>query len=169
MRGINKAILIGRLGADPEIRYTPDGAPVANVSLATKETWRDKQTGDLQERSEWHRVTFFNRLAEIAGEHLKKGSVVYVEGRLQTRKWQVQDGTDRSRTEVVANELQMLDSRAPAPGTNGGPAATPGRSRAAPTKGSRPRTTGGNGVRPPAHAEVPAAAPEVGRDDDIPF
>lgn len=110
-RGINKVILIGNLGQDPETRFMPSGGAVTNVSLATSESWKDKQTGQPQERTEWHRVVFFNRLAEIAGEYLKKGSKVYVEGSLRTRKWQGQDGQDRYTTEIVANEMQMLDSR----------------------------------------------------------
>ncbi len=110
-RGINKVILIGNLGADPEIRQTQGGSSVANLSLATSETWKDKQTGQQQEKTEWHRVVAFNRLAEIMGEYLRKGSKVYVEGRLQTRKWQDQSGQDRYTTEVVVNEMQMLDSR----------------------------------------------------------
>ncbi len=110
-RGINKVILIGNLGNDPDVRYTSGGSPIANVSLATSEAWRDKETGDMQERTEWHRVVFFSRLAEIVSEYLRKGSKVYVEGRLQTRKWQDRDGNDRYTTEIVANEMQMLDSR----------------------------------------------------------
>lgn len=110
-RGINKVILIGNLGQDPETRYMPSGGAVTNVTLATSETWKDKNTGQPQERTEWHRVVFFNRLGEIAGEYLKKGSKVYVEGSLRTRKWQGQDGQDRYTTEIVASEMQMLDSR----------------------------------------------------------
>lgn len=110
-RGINKVIIVGNLGQDPETRHMPSGGAVTNVSIATSETWKDKQTGEQKENTEWHRVVFFNRLAEIAGEYLKKGSKVYVEGRLQTRKWQGQDGQDRYTTEIVANEMQMLDSR----------------------------------------------------------
>ncbi|GAB3315052.1 hypothetical protein GCM10027428_16560 [Haliea atlantica] len=110
-RGINKVILIGNLGADPETRYMPSGGAVTNVNLATSDQWKDKQTGQPQERTEWHRVVFFNRLAEIAGEYLRKGSKVYVEGSLRTRKWQGQDGQDRYTTEIVASEMQMLDSR----------------------------------------------------------
>lgn len=110
-RGINKVIIVGNLGQDPETRHMPSGGAVTNVSIATSETWKDKQTGEQRENTEWHRVVFFNRLAEIAGEYLKKGSKVYVEGRLQTRKWQGQDGQDRYTTEIVANEMQMLDSR----------------------------------------------------------
>lgn len=110
-RGINKVILIGNLGADPEVRYTPNGNAVANVSLATSTAWRDKQTGELQDRTEWHRIVFFNRLAEIVGEYLHKGSKIYVEGSLRTRKWQDNSGVERYTTEIIANEMQMLDSR----------------------------------------------------------
>lgn len=110
-RGINKVILVGNLGQDPETKYMPSGGAVTNVSVATSETWKDKNTGQPQERTEWHRVVFFNRLAEIAGEYLKKGSKVYVEGSLRTRKWQGQDGQDRYTTEIVASEMQMLDGR----------------------------------------------------------
>ncbi len=110
-RGVNKVILIGNLGNDPEVRYTPNGNAVANVTLATSMTWIDKQTGELQERTEWHRIVFFNRLAEIVGEYLHKGSKIYVEGSLRTRKWQDKSGIDRYTTEVIANEMHMLDSR----------------------------------------------------------
>lgn len=110
-RGINKVILVGNLGQDPEVRYLPSGGAVTNISIATTDTWKDKQTGQAQERTEWHRIVFFNRLAEIAGEYLRKGSQVYLEGRLQTRKWQDQSGNDRYTTEIVANEMQMLGGR----------------------------------------------------------
>ena len=110
-RGVNKVILIGNLGIDPEVRYMPSGGAVANLRIATSENWKDKQTGEMQERTEWHRVVMFGRLAEIAGEYLKKGAKIYVEGRLQTRKWQGQDGQDRYTTEIVANDMQMLDTR----------------------------------------------------------
>ena len=110
-RGINKVILVGNLGADPETRYTPSNTAVTNLRLATSESWRDRNSGETQERTEWHRVVMFNRLAEIAAEYLRKGSKVYVEGKLQTRKWQDQNGQDRWSTEIVANEMQMLDSR----------------------------------------------------------
>jgi len=111
-RGVNKVILIGNLGRDPEVRYMPSGSAVTNVTIATTDSWKDKQTGDKQERTEWHNVVFFNRLAEIAGEYLKKGSKVYVEGSLRTRKWQDKNtGADRYTTEIVANEMQMLDSK----------------------------------------------------------
>jgi len=109
-RGVNKVILVGNLGNDPEVRYMPNGNAVANVSLATSETWKDKNTGDQQEKTEWHRVVFFNRLAEIVEQYVKKGTKLYIEGRLQTRSWE-QDGVKRYTTEIVANEMQMLDSR----------------------------------------------------------
>jgi single-strand DNA-binding protein len=110
-RGINKVILIGNLGADPEVRYTTSGGAVANLRLATSESWKDKQTGENREQTEWHRLVMFGRLGEIAGEYLKKGSKIYVEGRIQTRKWQDRDGNDRYTTEIVANDMQMLDGR----------------------------------------------------------
>ncbi len=110
-RGINKVIIVGNCGQDPETRYLPSGGAVTNISIATSEAWKDKTSGEQQERTEWHRVVFFNRLGEIAGEYLKKGSKVYVEGSLRTRKWQGQDGSDRYTTEIVASEMQMLDTR----------------------------------------------------------
>lgn len=113
-RGVNKCILIGNLGQDPETRFMPSGGAVTNVTLATSESWKDKQTGQMQERTEWHRLVFFNKLGEIAGEYLKKGSKVYIEGSIRTRKWQGQDGQDRFTTEIVANEMQMLDGRSEA-------------------------------------------------------
>jgi single-strand DNA-binding protein len=110
-RGVNKVILVGNLGADPETRYTAGGSAVTNVRLATTDAWKDKQSGEQQERTEWHRVVFWGRLAEIAAEYLRKGSQIYVEGRIQTRKWQGQDGQDRWTTEIVGNDMQMLGSR----------------------------------------------------------
>ena len=110
-RGVNKVIIVGNCGQDPETRFMPSGGAVTNLSLATSESWKDKNTGEQQERTEWHRVVFFNRLAEIAGEYVKKGSKLYIEGSLRTRKWQGQDGQDRYTTEIVASEMQMLDSR----------------------------------------------------------
>jgi len=129
-RGVNKVILIGNLGADPDVRYMPSGGAVTNLRIATTDSWRDKQSGDLQERTEWHRVVLFGRLAEIGGEYLRKGSKVYIEGRLQTRKWQDQSGQDRYTTEIVANELQMLDSR----GGSEGASPPPPREESAPAK-----------------------------------
>ena len=110
-RGVNKVILVGNCGQDPETRFMPSGGAVTNLSIATSESWKDKTSGEPQERTEWHRVVFFNRLAEIAGEYIKKGSKLYVEGSLRTRKWQGQDGQDRYTTEIVGSEMQMLDSR----------------------------------------------------------
>ena len=111
MKGINKVIIVGNLGQDPETRQMPSGGAVTNISVATSETWKDKQTGEKKERTEWHRVVFFNRLAEVVAEYLRKGSKVYIEGQLRTRKWQADDGTDRYSTEIIAREMQMLDSR----------------------------------------------------------
>ena len=111
MKGINKVILVGNLGKDPEVRYSPSGGAVASISVATSESWKDKNTGNQETRTEWHRVVAFKRLAEIMGEYLKKGSKVYIEGKLQTRKWQDQNGQDRYTTEIVASEMQMLDSK----------------------------------------------------------
>ena len=110
-RGINKVILVGTLGADPKTSAMPSGSSVTNVSIATNESWKDKETGEQQDRTEWHRIAFFNRLAEIAAEYLKKGSQIYIEGKLRTRKWQDKDGNDRWTTEIIANELQMLGGR----------------------------------------------------------
>ena len=110
-RGINKAIIVGTMGQDPDVKYTASGSPVVNVSVATNETWKDKQTGEAQERTEWHRIVIFGKLAEIAAQYLKKGSQVYFEGKIQTRKWQDKSGQDRYTTEIVANEMQMLGGR----------------------------------------------------------
>ena len=110
-RGNNKVILVGNVGQDPEVRYMPSGGAVANLSIATSESWKDKQTGEQTDRTEWHRVVFFNRLGEIAGEYLKRGSKVYVEGSLRTRKWQDKDGQERYTTEIVGSEMQMLDKK----------------------------------------------------------
>jgi single-strand DNA-binding protein len=118
-RGVNKVILVGYLGKDPEVRYMPSGTAVTNVTIATSEQWKDKQTGEQKERTEWHNIVFFNRLAEIAGEYLKKGSQVYVEGRLQTEKWQDKQGNDRYTTKIYANEMQMLGGRGGAGGSAG--------------------------------------------------
>lgn len=150
-RGINKVILIGNLGADPETRYSANGAAITNIRIATTEAWRDKQSGEMQERTEWHRVVFFSRLAEIAGEYLRKGSQVYIEGRLQTRKWQDQSGQDRYTTEVVANEMQMLGGR----GGEGG--------------GSGADESGFRDSAKPAKPAKQQQAEEDFQDDDIPF
>jgi|SRR5690554_411191 len=134
-RGINKVILIGNLGADPEIRYTQSSTAIANLSIATSESWKDKQTGEQREQTEWHRVVCYRRLAEIAGEYLKKGSKVYIEGKLQTRKWQGQDGQDRYTTEIVCNEMQMLDSRGGSGSYGGGQQQSAPQGQAAPQGG----------------------------------
>ncbi len=153
-RGVNKVILIGNLGADPEVRYMPSGGAITNIRMATSESWKDRSSGETQERTEWHRIVFFNKLAEIAAEYLRKGSQVYIEGSIRTRKWQGQDGQDRYTTEIVVSEMQMLGGR-----QQGGSA---------------------NFEAPPAqkqHNPSPSPAPEspqpggsgVDFDDDIPF
>ncbi len=157
-RGINKVILIGNLGSDPEVRYMPNGAPVATLAVATSESWKDKQTGERQERTEWHRVACFNRLGEIAGEYLRKGSKVYIEGSLRTRKWQDQQGQDRYTTEIIANELQMLDGRS---GAGQSPAYQPSAS-ASPAYAES--STNG---QPASQAPAPQAIDDL--DDDVPF
>ena len=144
-RGINKVILVGNLGADPETRYMPSGSAVTNLSVATSESWKDKQTGEQKDRTEWHKVAMFNRLAEIAAEYLRKGSQVYIEGKLRTRKWQDRDGNDRWTTEVIADEMQMLGGRG-----------------------------GGGGAAPMSSSPGPSSSPppQPGPDDfddDIPF
>ena len=122
-RGVNVAIVLGNVGADPEVRYTPSGSAVANVSLATSESWKDKQSGEMQERTEWHRVVFYNKLAEIVGEYVTKGSKLYINGSIRTRKWQDQSGVDKYTTEIIANDMQMLDRKG---ATQSAPAAAEG-------------------------------------------
>lgn len=119
-RGINKVILIGNLGGDPQVRYSPSGAAMTSINLATTDSWKDKQSGEQQDRTEWHKLVFFNRLAEIAGEYLRKGSKIYVEGSLRTRKWQDKNGVERYTTEILVNEMQMLDSRGAGAPTSSG-------------------------------------------------
>lgn len=175
-RGINKAIIVGNLGADPETRYTAGGTAVTNVNVATSDTWRDKNSGEMQERTEWHRVVFFARLAEVAGEYLRKGSKVYVEGRIQTRKWQGQDGQDRYTTEIVGNEMQMLDSRGGGQGGGGSAPFGGGGGGQRPPQGGQgggqPNQGGGQqqGGNQPQY-QPPAADPgfDDDLDDDIPF
>lgn len=152
-RGVNKVILVGNLGTEPETRYTPAGSAITNVSLATSESWSDKQTGEKVERTEWHRVVFFNKLAEIAGEYLKKGSKIYVEGSLKTRKWQDKSGVERYTTEIVASEMQMLDSRAGAGSYSG----------------DMQQTTKNTGKVSPPDMPHAAHAVEEAFDDEIPF
>jgi len=157
-RGVNKVILIGNLGKDPETRYMPSGSAVTNLTLATSESWKDKQSGEQQERTEWHKVAMFGRLAEIAAEYLRKGSQVYVEGKLRTRKWQDKEGKDRWTTEIVADEMHMLG------GKGGGAAAGAGAAGAA-AAGS-----GGGGGSGSGRAAVnDSGAPPGDFDDDIPF
>ncbi|WP_272687700.1 single-stranded DNA-binding protein [Providencia sp. PROV079] len=150
-KGVNKVILIGHLGQDPEIRYMPSGGAVANLTLATSETWRDKQSGEMREKTEWHRVVIFGKLAEVAGEYLKKGSQVYIEGSLQTRKWQDQSGQDRYTTEVVVNiggTMQMLG--------NG-------------NSNNNGNQTGNKSTSPPNQQYSNQTEPPMDFDDDIPF
>ncbi len=135
-RGVNKVILIGNLGRDPEVRYMPSGNAVANVTLATTDAWKDKQSGEKQERTEWHNIVFYSRLAEIVGEYLKKGSQVYVEGRLQTRKWQDKSGNDRYTTEIIASEMQMLGGRGGSTGYSAEPAPAAAKAAATDSGGS---------------------------------
>lgn len=184
MRGVNKVILVGNLGRDPEVRYLPSGGAVANVTIATSESWKDKNTGQQQEQTEWHRVVFYGKLAEIAGEYLKKGSKVYVEGSLHTRKWQdKQTGQDKYSTEIKANTMQMLDSRGQGGGGGnqgggfgGGDDFASGGSfpsyedfdqgaapAQAPSRGPQRQAPAGQ-QRP-----APAPAPADNFDDDIPF
>lgn len=159
---LNKVTLIGNLGADPEVRFMPSGGSVANISLATTRRWKDKQTGERKEATEWHRVIFFNRLAEIAGEYLKKGSQVYVEGRLQTRKWQGQDGQDRYTTEILAEELHMLGSRSGGTGQFNTEQSNSPASRPMPMTHNTPPT--------PSNAMPTPPMPDYDDfDDDIPF
>jgi len=181
MASVNKVILVGNLGADPEVRYLPSGDAVANIRLATTDRYKDKASGEMKEATEWHRVSFFGRLAEIVSEYLKKGSSVYLEGRIRTRKWQAQDGTDRYSTEIVAEQMQMLGGRrsdddgdggfeqrasgrsqraAPASRSNGSAAADNVGSRAHPPQ---PSHGGGGGTRAPAGGGFDEM------DDDIPF
>ena len=152
-RGVNKVILVGNLGKDPEIKYTASGAAIANLTLATSESWNDKQSGEKVEKTEWHRVVAFQRLAEIMGEYLRKGSQVYIEGKIQTRKWQDQNGQDRWTTEVVANDMQMLGARG---GEGGG----------------QPQGGGGGFRKNPESQQQAPAKPAFDNDfadDDIPF
>jgi single-strand DNA-binding protein len=160
MASVNKVILIGNLGRDPETRYMPNGEAVTNITVATTETWKDRASGERQEKTEWHRVTFYRRLAEIAGEYLKKGSQVFIEGRLETRKWTDKEGKDRYTTEIIANEMKMLGSR-PGGGTPNydaaeeGGTSRPQAAKAAATAGGKPA------------AKAPGSITDM--DDDIPF
>ncbi|MGZ8903573.1 MAG: single-stranded DNA-binding protein [Methylobacter sp.] len=164
---LNKVTLIGNLGADPEVRYMPTGGAVANITLATTMRWKDKQTGERKEATEWHRVVFYNRLAEIAGEYLKKGRQVYIEGRLHTRKWQGQDGQDRYTTEIIADEMHMLGSRTGGTADFGsgdqpqaGYAAAASKPSYSPQQPAQQNNAGNMPPPPPAYDDF---------DDDIPF
>lgn len=163
MASVNKVIIVGNLGRDPETRYMPNGEAVTNVAVATTESWKDKNSGDKKEITEWHRITFYRKLAEIAGQYLKKGSSVYIEGRLQTRKWTDKDGVERYTTEIIADTMQMLGGR---PGAGGGSASMDddyGSSAPA------PRQSSGGGSSAPRPAAKPAASNFNDMDDDIPF
>ena len=158
-RGINKVIIVGNLGQDPETRYMPSGAAVTNFTVATNESWKDKQTGEQKERTEWHRVAMFNRLAEIAAEYLRKGSQVYIEGKLRTRKWQGQDGQDRYTTEIIADEMQMLGGRGGGGGSFGGGGGG----------GGGGSFGGGGGGQKGGGGNAPPQPGPDDFDDDIPF
>jgi single-strand DNA-binding protein len=182
-RGVNKVILIGNCGNDPETRYMPNGGAVTNLNIATSESWKDKQSGQMQERTEWHRCVFYQRLAEIAGEYLKKGSKVYVEGSLRTRKWAGQDGQDRYTTEIIVSEMQMLDGRGE--GAQGGgdqPQRAPRQFGSAPSggggQGNNPESNNSAGNNSASNSSrsnnapqsAPSAPPAFDNfDDDIPF
>ncbi len=167
MASINKVILIGNLGRDPEVRYTPSGSAVCNVSIATTRNWKSKDSGERVEETEWHRVVFYDRLAEIAGEYLKKGRPVYVEGRLKTRKWQDKDGKDTYTTEIVAEQMQMLGGR-----EGGGMGGGGGSGGMGDEEGYTPARREAPAARPAAGAAKPAPASKgslADMDDDIPF
>ncbi len=159
-RGLNKVMIIGNLGAEPEVRYTSSGSAMANINMATSETWRDKTTGEQQEKTEWHRVVFFGKLAEIVQQYVHKGSKLYVEGRLQTRKWQDNNGQDRYTTEIVGNEMQMLDSK------GGASANFESAPHAAPNQASNQASQ----QQTPQQQTPSSSAPQIDDfDDDIPF
>jgi single-strand DNA-binding protein len=171
-RGINKVILVGNVGQDPETRYMPNGGAVTNLSIATSDSWKDKNTGDQQERTEWHRVVFYQRLAEIVAEYVKKGSKVYVEGSLRTRSWE-QDGVKRYATEIIASEMQMLDGRGEGQGRNMNDSQDAPRGAGAGNQGgvgSSWQGSGGGQRSGGGRQNAPQPPPEVGNfDDDIPF
>jgi single-strand DNA-binding protein len=181
MASVNKVILVGNLGADPEVRYLPSGDAVANVRLATTDRYKDKQSGEFKEMTEWHRISFFGRLAEIVSEYLKKGSSVYIEGRIRTRKYQAQDGTDRYATEIVADQMQMLGGRGGAGGGGGGDdggysrgesmerGGGGGRMSGGGGGGGRMSGGGGSGGGGQSRPSAPAGGGFDEMDDDIPF
>lgn len=173
MASVNKVILVGNLGKDPETRYAPNGDAICNITVATTDSWKDKATGEKKEMTEWHRVAFFGRLAEIAGQYLRKGSAVYVEGSLRTRKWQDKDGNDRYTTEIRADQMQMLGSRQGAGGGGEGYSGGSGGSSGGDDFDQSPRQPAPRAARPaPQSAPAPAPASSGGfggMDDDIPF
>jgi single-strand DNA-binding protein len=174
MASVNKVILVGNLGADPEVRYLPSGDAIANIRLATTDRYKDKTSGEMKEATEWHRVVFFGRLAEIVNEYLKKGSAVYVEGRLRTRKWQGTDGQDRYSTEIVADQMQMLGGRGGSGGSSGGGMGDEGGgySRESAERGAGRSGGGGGAARSGGGGSRPSAPAGGGldeMDDDIPF
>ncbi|PCE25738.1 single-stranded DNA-binding protein [Paraburkholderia acidicola] len=178
MASVNKVILVGNLGADPEVRYLPSGDAVANIRLATTDRYKEKASGEMKEATEWHRVSFFGRLAEIVSEYLKKGSSVYIEGRIRTRKWQAQDGTDRYSTEIVADQMQMLGGRGGAAGAgdDGGASYSRGEPSERSSGGGRPASSGGGAARSgggggggSSRPSAPAGGGFDEMDDDIPF
>ncbi len=164
-RGINKVILIGNLGNEPDVRYTPAGVAIVNISLATSDSWTDKQTGQRQERTEWHKVVFFNRLAEIVKQYLHSGSKIYVEGNLRTEKWQDQNGVERYTTKIIAREMQMLDG--PSSGGAGGGGSN--YQAQAPQHQQQPAAPQSAPMDAPAPAAAPNVAPTPNFDDDVPF
>jgi single-strand DNA-binding protein len=171
MASVNKVILIGNLGRDPEVRYAPSGSAICNVTIATSRNWKDKTSGERQEETEWHRVVFYDRLAEIAGEYLKKGRPVYVEGRLKTRKWTDKDGVEKYTTEIVADQMQLLGGREDG-GGGGRSAGGGGDDYANEGAPARPAAARPAASRPPAAAPRPAPKSSTGfdgMDDDIPF
>jgi single-strand DNA-binding protein len=162
-RGVNKVIIVGNLGNDPDVRFMPNGNAVANFSVATSETWKDKQTGEQKEKTEWHRIVIYQRLAEIAGEYLKKGSKVYLEGKLQTRKWQNQQGQDQYTTEIVVNEMQMLDGR------NSNAQNMPQQAQQAQQASQAPQAQQAQQAQQASQAPQAPQEPDIDFDDDIPF
>ena len=164
-RGVNKVILVGNLGKDPEIRYSPNGGAVANITIATSESWKDKVSGEKQEKTEWHRVVFFGRLAEIAGEYLKKGAQIYVEGRLQTRKWQDKEGKDRYTTDIIVGEMQMLSSKSGGSGNF----APQGDNEVVDSGASSAPASSAPAAKKPAAAPAKSGGGFDNFDDDIPF
>lgn len=165
---LNKVTLIGRLGADPEVKYMPSGGAVTNISLATTRRWKDRQSGERRDETEWHRIAFFNRIAEIAGEYLRKGSLVYIEGRIRTRKWQDQNGQDRYSTEIIAEQMQMLDSKSGGTGNFNDSAGNTSHFNSEQQDSSQKSNSTPSGNNQPTPDSPPPAAYED-FDDDIPF